>query len=310
MQRAHALAHQLQHVVDEALDPGLQLGDPRPLEQPDLVLPQIGLRLVEEVHAQLPLGQQGHEVLEVGEVQDVVRDLDVAARMALHELRQLLDGPRRRLAAVGHGAAVEPAERAVHPLAPPAAARALEEQARAASPSRSGCGRTARSSRRSPGWAARPCPAPARAVTRAPAASAAAALAGVNTPGIPSSGRPSRARATMSGKTRSPFAGDDGVHERELARGLRAHGSFAVGAAHHDHAVGPRLLQAPGQGQARDVLVEAAREARPRAGAARAGRRGTRRGRASACPRASRIRRTMAGETGRSDDGRFRLRST
>src|SRR4029077_17594782 len=68
--------------------------------------------------------------LEVLEVEDIVDHLNVGAGIRRGEMRQLGERSRRRLAAIGHRRAVEAAERAVHPFAPPAAARGFDEDAR------------------------------------------------------------------------------------------------------------------------------------------------------------------------------------
>ena len=130
LQSGHALLHQLQDRVAEALDAGLDRRHARLAQQADLILLQVRLGLVEERHVEAAPGELRQQRFEVFEIEDVVDDLDVATRMRLREVGQLVECPRRRLAPVRHRRAVETAEGAVHPLAPPAAARRFDEHAR------------------------------------------------------------------------------------------------------------------------------------------------------------------------------------
>src|SRR5439155_17982172 len=90
--------------------------------------------LVEEAGTLGPGGERGQKVLEVSDVQDVVGQLDPAAGMTLAEAGELLHRAPAGLAAERHRLTVEPAERAVHLLAPPAPSRRLEEDARSPAP--------------------------------------------------------------------------------------------------------------------------------------------------------------------------------
>src|SRR6185437_11068944 len=126
LQPGDALSHQLQHRVAEALDAGLNLADARRAKQPYLFLLQIRLRFVEQADAQATRRKLREKVLEVPHVQDVVDDPDVTARILRDEQGQFVQRATRRLAAKGHGRAVQAAKRTVHTLAPPAAARCFE----------------------------------------------------------------------------------------------------------------------------------------------------------------------------------------
>src|SRR5205814_7601260 len=82
----------------------------------------------EQLDVQAARRERRQEVVEVTHVEDVVHDLNLAARMTLDDERQLLERARPALAAELHRLAIEPAEGAVLLLAPPAAARGLEEE--------------------------------------------------------------------------------------------------------------------------------------------------------------------------------------
>src|ERR1019366_8053830 len=90
----------------------------------------VRLGFVKKLDGELARRQLRQQRLEVLEVEDVIDYLDVAAGMRVRQVQQLRQRPRRRLAAIRHGRAVEAAEGAVHALAPPAAARGLDEDAR------------------------------------------------------------------------------------------------------------------------------------------------------------------------------------
>src|SRR5205814_3918991 len=104
--------------------------DARVAKRPHLFLLQVRLRLVEQLDLETARREGGQEVVEVAHVEDVVDNLDLAARMLRHDRRQFLERALARLAPVRHRLTVEAAERAVLLLAPPAAARRFEEQAR------------------------------------------------------------------------------------------------------------------------------------------------------------------------------------
>ena len=130
LQRSHTLAHQLEDGITEALDPGLDVTDARVPQHSQLRLLEVRLHLVKQGGAGRAASQLRHEILEVGHVQDVVGHGDVATGVTLAQASQLVERSAGGLAAKGHRLAVESAERAMHPFAPPTAPRGLEEYAR------------------------------------------------------------------------------------------------------------------------------------------------------------------------------------
>ena len=180
--------------------------------------------------------------------------------MAGGQVQQFRERPGRRLAAVGHGRAVEAAERAMHPLAPPAPARSLDEHARL------------------------PVTAEAAPMELREEVGEVRIRQGVEVhdalggrrrnhrggcidrvPGHHALQRPNRFTGDDAGgqlgENLIGLAGDDGVNVGELANGLHPHRRLAVGAAHDDITVWEPLFQPSGKRQRGEVLLEDAGEA-------------------------------------------------
>ena len=175
-------------------------------------------------------------------------------------MRELGERSWRGLAAKRHGRAVETAERAVHPLAPPATARRLHEQAglpflaegaalelieeiaevRIGKLVQFGDGR--RSRRRSQACG------PSDRSLRYHSGDTVQRFAPTDTR--------RQLREHLVGLAR-----DHGVDKRELAHGLDAHCRLAVGSPHHDEGVRQPCLHALRERERCEVLLEDAREA-------------------------------------------------
>ena len=115
----------------QALDPRLDLADPGLGQQPHLIARQVRLGLVKQRGSEARLAERRQERAEVGHVQDVVREADAAVGIehglvARHQVDDLALRAPGRLAPVAHRQTVEPAERAVVLLPPPATPRGLE----------------------------------------------------------------------------------------------------------------------------------------------------------------------------------------
>jgi hypothetical protein len=260
LQSADALLHLLQHLRAEALDARLNGQHAGVAQQPHLFLLQVRLRLVEQRDVQLCLRQFRQQRLEVLQVEDVVDDLDVAARIRRRQVFQLGERARRRLAAERHRRAVEAAEGAVHPLAPPAAAGGFDEHARLprlAEPAglelreeigvvwerqRVHVGDRGRGRRRTEGGR------PGNRSLGDDAGNAAGWLAANDA-------------LCEIGEDLVGFARDDGVDEGELSHCFHAHRRLAIGAAEHNEDVGQPCFQTFGQRQRCQMLLEHAREA-------------------------------------------------
>ena len=124
LQRRHALAHQLQDVGLQAFDARLDRVEPRRLVEPQLILGQVRLGLVEDVEIEPEVGKRGQEILEIGMRDDVVgrRHPRRMGAVARDEMLKLVDRPLRALVAEIDALAVEPAKGAMVLLPPPAPA--------------------------------------------------------------------------------------------------------------------------------------------------------------------------------------------
>ena len=259
LQARDAFLHLLQHVVAEALDAGLDDRDAGVAQQPDLIFLEVRFRLVEQRDLQLPLGQHRQQRSEVLEIENVVDDLDVAAGVSGRQVRQLVECPRGRFAAIRHRLAVEAAERAVHPLAPPAAARRFDVHARLPLIAEPAARKLIEvvgvigvrqhvnvvDDRRR------------RAAAQAPRCER---LSGDHAGQSLDRIARNDARREVAHHAIG-FAGDHGIDEGKLAHRFHPHRGFAVRAADHDERAGEARLDAFGEREGRQMLLEHAREA-------------------------------------------------
>ena len=260
VQSGHALAHQLENRIAEAFDARLDAADTGGVQHPDLIALEIALGLVEQVEIELAPRQLGHQRLEVGEVEDVVHDLHVRPRVARRQRRHLVERARRRFAAERHGRAVQAAEGAVHPLAPPASARRFDERARLPVGLETAAAELLEVVREvGIGQAVHI----AHGIgARKPTEREILAQAAARTDPCETCDR--RAGEVAPDQFREhvvAFARDRDVNPAVLAERFGAHHAFAVGAAKYDQRGGAPGLDARGQGQRRGVLLKHAGEA-------------------------------------------------
>ena len=255
LESGDALPHQRQHGVAQALDPRLNRPDSRLAEQANLILLEARLRLVEQIELRLARGEFREDRLEVLQIQDIVDDGDVASGVALSERHQLVDGASRRFAAVAHRGAVQAAERAVHPLAPPASARRFEKQRRLPRPSvlarfelreiiaeiRDGQVVHVLHGRRRGEYAS--IEFDGNGLARPDPLESAAGGAGEHA-------------LDELWKDAFRLARHDSIDKWELADRLRAHDAFAIRSAERDEDIGTGDLDPAGEGERRDVLLE------------------------------------------------------
>ena len=117
--RAHPLVDEPEHAAAEALDARLELPDPGPGQQLQLGLREVRLRLVEDAHRVLQLGEAWDEVAEVAHVEDLVGHHEGPRVVGVAQGEQLGERPLRALRAVFRRK-VDPAEAAVVLVPPPA----------------------------------------------------------------------------------------------------------------------------------------------------------------------------------------------
>ena len=239
----------------QALDAWLDRQHARVTQQLDLVLREVGLGLVEQRQAELPLAESRQQVAEVAHVEDVVDGHHVPRRIAPPELVELGHHPIRALAAEVHRRAVQAAERAVRLGSPPAAPRRLDQQRRvqhgherAAAHGGEvvvvvGRWHTVQIGERLGG-----------AVRRR------AAVAAIDDTGDASSVLPRRDRLDEAREAVLAFARADVVDPGKAAMELASHLPLAVSPAEHDDLLRPGLLDEAGQGERGEVLLEGRRE--------------------------------------------------
>src|SRR5262249_33209261 len=127
LKAGHALVHQLQHVVAEALDARLNLPHAATVHLHQLLVPQIRFHLVEQLQPQTAGREPGKQGVDVAHVEDVVDASNPGHAVLPAERRDFHERAIGALAAERHRLAVETAERAVVLGAPPAAARGFDD---------------------------------------------------------------------------------------------------------------------------------------------------------------------------------------
>ena len=271
-ERRRTLAHQVEHVVVEALDPRLDPDHAGVAQVADVLRREVRLDLPEELEPEIGLGEHREHRLEVAHVEDVVDDAERTDAVAVAEVRELVDDTLGALAAKRHRRAVQPAERAVRPLAPPAA-RAPSRRAASASRRPRRWRSAARRTRRNPGTARR------RAARRSsPSRARAAAVAAAVTPAIPSSGSPAAAPRAPRGTTGRPRRRTRGRRTGTAASSATPIASSQFAPPNAIVTSGTTLLDPRRERERRDVLLEHRREADERCLLPRDDARGSRRG--------------------------------
>ena len=128
LQGAHALFHLGELVLAQALDARLHGLDPAVGEGLDLPLAEVALGLDKHFQIKPLLRKLREQLVDVLHVDDVVHESEPRGVVAAGEDLEFFEDLRGGLGAELHGLRVQPAERAVVFLAPPAPARALVQE--------------------------------------------------------------------------------------------------------------------------------------------------------------------------------------